>query len=46
MPGELQAGIRLEDIPTEYVNAVRGEVIADELDGQPPTELKLLMSPD
>lgn len=35
---------RLEDIPTEYANAVRGEVI-DSIE-QPPIELKLLLDPD
>lgn len=35
----------LADIPLEYVNAVRGEVV-QELDGEPPIELKLLLDPD
>jgi hypothetical protein len=35
----------LADVPIEYANAVRGEVIA-ELDGQPPIELKLLLDPE
>lgn len=34
-----------EDVPLEYANAVRGEVVS-ELDGQPPIELKLLLDPE
>jgi hypothetical protein len=36
---------RLEEIPTEYANAVRGELI-DSFNEQPPIELKLLLDPD
>ena len=35
----------LADVPTEYANAVRGEVV-QELDGEPPIELKLLLDPE
>lgn len=35
----------LEDVPLEYANAVRGEVVS-ELDGEPPIELKLLLDPE
>lgn len=42
---ELRRGVHEREIPAEYRNAVALEV-ADELDGQPPTELKLLMAPD
>jgi hypothetical protein len=43
-PEELRPGVRIEDIPLEYANAVRAEVT--ELDGQPPIEMKLLMDPE
>lgn len=36
---------RLEEIPTEYADAVRGEVIYDALE-QPPIALKLLLDPE
>jgi hypothetical protein len=36
---------RLEEIPTEYANAVRGEVL-EQYDLDPPITLKLLLDPD
>lgn len=42
---ELHPGIHTVDIPADYDKAVRME-LAEELDGQPFRELKLLMSPD
>lgn len=36
----------LVDIPLEYANAVRAEVVSELDDGQPPIELKLLLDPD
>lgn len=36
---------RLDEIPTEYANAVRGELI-DSFNEQPPIELKLLLDPE
>ncbi len=45
MRSELQPGIQAEDIPADYEAAVRAE-LAEELDGQPTQELKLLLSPE
>lgn len=42
---ELTPGIHTVDIPADYDKAVRME-LAEELDGQPFRELKLLMTPD
>jgi hypothetical protein len=36
---------RLADIPIDYVNAVRGEVLYDAME-PPPIELKLLLDPE
>lgn len=42
---ELKPGIYMTDIPADYEWAVRAE-LAEELDGQPSPELKLLMAPE
>jgi len=45
LESELTRGPHLEDIPADYEGAVRAE-LAEELDGQPFVELKLLMVPE
>jgi hypothetical protein len=45
LQSELTPKRHLEDIPADYERAVRAE-LAEELDGQPFVELKLLMVPD
>lgn len=45
LESELTRGVHYEDIPADYEKAVRAE-LAEELDGQPFVELKLLMVPD
>lgn len=45
LASELVPSVHLEDIPPDYEAAVRAE-LAEELDGQPFVEMKLLMVPD
>lgn len=42
---EIKPGVHLREIPPELAGAIRREV-AIELDGEPPVEMKLLMTPD